>query len=152
MRALRLGLIGFFLTTATVHAQIPVAGPGARVGWDHDRVNTTRFEGQVDGGASQVVHNIGFPTTNVWTLPALTAGNHTIEVRACNAAGCSAWSSPLTVQVIVVPGAAPTNLRLLPATINSASNRVAQTPIEAQLAHVRRGEYPPASPGVPRFE
>lgn len=45
-------------------------------------------------------------------LPALTEGAHSVVVRACNAAGCSADSNAVALSVIVVPSA-PTAARII---------------------------------------
>jgi hypothetical protein len=138
------------LFAVPVAAQV-TAGPGAQVAWDHDRVNTTRFEAVIDGNTNNP-RDIGLPATNLWPLPALTGGNHSVALRACNTAGCSAWSTALQIQVIVVPGV-PTNLRLAPATINNAQRAPVPAPSPAQaIASVRSGKAPPAVPGAPRFE
>lgn len=138
--------LAFALLAATATAQTP-APPGARLAWDHDRVNTTRFEAIFDG-ATQNVTNMGLPSTNEWPLPALSAGPHSVQIRACNSAGCSAYSTALQIQVIVVPGV-PGNLRLAPATINPAFRAPVASPPPSGVASKTAV---PAKPSEPRFE
>ncbi len=143
MRIVPILLLAF---AAPVAAQV-TAGPGAQLAWDHDRVNTTRFEAVIDGNVNNP-RDIGLPATNLWPLPALTGGNHSVQLRACNAAGCSGWSTALQIQVIVVPGV-PTNLRLAPATINNAQRAPV---VSAAPRALQAKTKAPAVPGEPRFE
>jgi hypothetical protein len=46
-------------------------------------------------------------------LPALTPGNHSVTVKACNSDVCGAASSPLAFRFVVVPGV-PNGLGLIP--------------------------------------
>lgn len=97
--------------SAPVFAQTPVTG-AERLAWEHDGVNVERFEASVDDGAYATVVTTQNGQTYAAPLPAMTPGLHTINVRACNLAGCSA---PLSVQVRVVVIPAPiSNLRVVP--------------------------------------
>lgn len=103
--------IVFVLLSAPALAQQPIAGT-ERLAWTHDGINVSRFEATVDAAAPVTLTVTQAGTDYTAPLPAMTPGTHTIAVRACNVAGCSA---PLTiaVRVVVVPSA-PTNLRLVP--------------------------------------
>lgn len=91
-------------------AQTPVPSPPPatlRLAWDHDGINTDLFKVLADG----VVVTDNIPSTaRAVAFPALTPGNHSLTVQACNLAGCSS-SAPLLVVVVVMPAPA-TNLRL----------------------------------------
>ncbi len=137
-------VLAFLLASVSLLAQTP-APPGTRILWDHDRLFTTRFEAVIDGQTGNV-RDIGLPATNEWPLPALAGGPHSVQIRACNAAGCSAWSTALQIQVIVVPGV-PGNLRLAPATINPAQ----RAPVATSPSGIARGAVP-IEPVEPRFE
>ena len=83
-----------------------------RLAWDHDGVATDRYELVVDNGTPT---DLGKPTPTGQTydvaFPALTPGQHTLIVRACNIAGCAA-SAPFPVSVVVIP-TPPTTLRIV---------------------------------------
>ena len=71
-----------------VLSAVLVGQPAPKLEWNHDRVNTTRYEVVIDG----VVTNLGYPDpvsgsgpyVHQAPLPALTVGTHTLSVRACN--------------------------------------------------------------------
>lgn len=101
----------FVALSAVVLAQQNVAGT-ERLAWSHDGVNVDRFELMVDAGAPATLVVTQTGTEYRAPLPALTPGDHTLAVRACNVAGCSAPVS-LQVRVVVIP-APVTNLRIVP--------------------------------------
>lgn len=104
-------------------AQVVVPPSGNRsVRWDHDMVDTDKYVLKSDSVI--VTDNIavtpcdpdcGGPITAGLRVfqtpfPALTPGNHTLTVEACNLAGCNA-SEGLAIRLIVIPSR-PLNLRL----------------------------------------
>lgn len=105
---------------ATMQPPIVVTA-GSRLAWDYpdsDISNVTRFEMQLDGGAWVTA---GMPTatagptgfqTYATPFPALTPGNHTVTVRACNVDICSDAAAPLGFKLVVVP-AVPGGLRVI---------------------------------------
>jgi len=108
---IRLGLVLVLLAGVSASAQQPVAGT-ERLAWSHDGVNVSRFELAVDASAPTVLVVTQTGTEYTAPLPALTPGTHTLAVRACNVAGCSAPLS-ISVRVVVIPSAV-TNLRVTP--------------------------------------
>ena len=93
--------------------QVPSPTPATtRLCWDHDGANLDRFTLAVDAGTPS---DVGKPAPTGQTycvpFPALTPGNHTLVVAACNIAGCSA-SAPFPVSVVVVP-TPPGTLRIV---------------------------------------
>ena len=109
-----LALLALALTAVGAQAQGPTPVlPTAQLAFDHDGVDTERYELQIDGGAWAVT-----PTTSaagVYTLPmpALTPGAHTLAVRACGPAGCSASSNAVTLWLVIIP-APPGQFRIVP--------------------------------------
>jgi hypothetical protein len=102
------------LGTTTVAAAQTAATPSSALQWDHDGIDTSRYELQVDGSAwVEVATSTPAPGVRSTPMPALTPGTHTLAVRACGLAGCSAPSGTLTVQMVVVPSV-PTGLRIGP--------------------------------------
>jgi titin len=80
------------------------------------------------GGTTWTTASLGANTTT-WTHSGLSAGaSYTYQVRACNSAGCSAWSTTVTAQTTAntssVP-AAPSNLRA--GTVTSRSIQILWT-------------------------
>ena len=82
--------------------------------------DVTRFEAQYDGGASV---DLGIPTkratggigiSSYQLDPIRTAGTHNVIVRACNAVGCSGWSSPFAFAPLGAPSTVPGNIRKVP--------------------------------------
>jgi hypothetical protein len=118
LTALLLGLGGIAL-----FAQAPTIGPLDAIGYDYADTDlvlyeVNRFETQYDGGAWVA---IGLPVafvangvTTYKTVPPYTNGTHSVNVRACNAAGCGPASLPFAFAVLSVPGSPPTNLRKVP--------------------------------------
>lgn len=111
----------FLLFAAAAHAQVVVPPSGNRsIQWDHDGVDVEKFVVLSDNVV--VVDNI--PTTpctsctpvtpglKVFSVafPALTPGNHTLHVQACNVAGCGV-SDPLGIRIVVIPSK-PLNFRV----------------------------------------
>lgn len=110
-----------------VAAQTPVAGPLDSVRFDYVDVDLTtyqviRFELCVDGQTSGCVQAEPAAATFVPTadqggapaagahayklkIPALTAGSHSLVIRACNASVCTD-STPLAFTFAIVPPAA----------------------------------------------
>ena len=73
------------------------------VAWEHDGLNVTSFTCQVDSG-TQV--SLGLPTPTSTTYSALlsacgtlTAGQHILTIRACNAVGCTAANAIYVVKL-----------------------------------------------------
>lgn len=92
LRRLLLGIVGLVLLIGICGFQAPL-----RVYWTHDGQNVTRFEIVIDAGTPT---DVGLPTPvrrqYSAPLPTLTAGTHSLVVRACNANTCTA-SVPITV-------------------------------------------------------
>ncbi|HMN09320.1 MAG TPA: hypothetical protein PKC83_11090 [Gemmatimonadaceae bacterium] len=108
------------LLTATIGAaevvaqtQVPSPTPAStRIAWDHDGLNTDRYELVVDGKVTDLGKlTPANGTTYEVPFPALTPGPHTLVLQACNVAGCAA-SPPFPVSVIVQPSA-PSPLRIV---------------------------------------
>jgi hypothetical protein len=94
-------------------AQVPSPTPSTvKLAWEHDGINTDRYELIVDGGAPTNLGKLQPVTGSTYEapFPALTPGTHVLLLQACNIAGCSA-SAPLSVSVVVVP-TAPQSLRI----------------------------------------
>ena len=92
-----------------VEAQAPILGPYHVIGVDYpDRWFTeqamARFEVQYNGGQWT---SVGIPAvyaasdgvTTYTVKPTMSAGNHAVSFRACNAGGCSTSTSPFTFLV-----------------------------------------------------
>lgn len=81
----------------------------------------TRFERQFDGGAwasvgmptkfSDALTTTGASTYRI-AFPTLTAGNHTVAIRACNASQCSD-PTPIFSFFLTVKLEVPTNARVV---------------------------------------
>lgn len=98
-------VLSWLFSTSSSYAQTPVPSPvpsTTKIAWQHDGLRVESWKLRVDSVEStiSVTHE---PDTS-WTtpFPAMTPGNHTIEVAACNIAGCS-WSDPLGVVLVVIP-------------------------------------------------
>jgi hypothetical protein len=106
------------LLSSGLSAQTPPASPGQRFGFDYRTSDLTtfqvaRFELQIDGGAWV---SVGMPpsapqpdtpadfTTLGVPIPALTPGQHTASLRACNSV-CGEGSVPFTFLMVVEPPA-----------------------------------------------
>ncbi len=108
------------LLGAAVQAQTPTLSPTEAVGFDYTDADlatyaVSRFEAAYDGNATytsigMVVSSTANGVTTYKTTPPQTSGTHTVNVRACNAAGCGAASVPFAFVVLSAPGSAPTNL------------------------------------------
>ena len=108
-----LALLALLLAPVSVQAQPVPATPTSQLAFDHDGVDTSGYELQVDGGAwAPVGVTVQQTGVRVMNLPALTPGPHTLAVRACGPGGCSGPSNTLDVQLVVVPSV-PTQLRLV---------------------------------------
>jgi hypothetical protein len=106
-------------TTASMQAP-PVATAGQSIGWDYTDADVAaggvvRFELQVDGGTWSNVGMTkvaGSTLTYSTPIPALTTGEHTVSVRACNTALCGDASTPLAFVLAVKPAPA-SNVRVI---------------------------------------
>lgn len=112
----------FVLSLAAVaEAQVP-AVPGQSFKWNQTEgevAAVTRYEVRVDAApfvdagkarADDAATPAGFQTFR-FVIPALLAGPHTLEVRACFASGCTV-SAPLGIVVVIV--SVPSGLRIGP--------------------------------------
>lgn len=102
------------LGTASAQAQVPSPIPATtRLAFDHDGLNTDRYELVVNAQAPVDLGRLAPVTGQTYEIPfpALTPGQHTLLVRACNISGCAA-SPPFPVSVIVQPSA-PSPLRIV---------------------------------------
>lgn len=106
----------WLVATGAASAQTPVPIPSPvpatyKLSWDHDGVNVASWKLTIDG-TDQAITPTGPTNGDDWEVafPALTPGNHTLTVSACNISGCGT-SDPLSVRVVVVP-ARPTGLRI----------------------------------------
>ena len=96
-------LIGFLAFTTDVPAQSPSATQSSLLAWDYpDELlvgsQVVRFELRVDQGVRSEVGLSAIasePESYFAQVPATTVGQHLLEVRACGAGGCGAWSAPL---------------------------------------------------------
>lgn len=104
-------LLAVLLAPLSAVAQAPVL-PTSRLGFSHDGVDTDRYELRVDGGAWATVETQEDGDIFTVAMPALTPGEHTLALRACGAAGCSASSAPLPIRVVIVPSP-PTDLKIV---------------------------------------
>lgn len=108
-------LLALLALASPAAAQTPVTTANHIAFDQSDYANVTRFEVRVDTGAWV---DIGKPaatgTANTVTtpLPAMTVGPHTLTVRACNAAGCSAASTGINVVMVAIPQV-PANPRVV---------------------------------------
>lgn len=110
-----LPLILLLLLPSLASAQTPVPSPtppSTELAFDHDGVNTDGYAIVVDG----VRQNLGRLTPVAdgsyrIPFPALTPGDHTLQIVAYNIAG-DATSATLSVRLVVIPSA-PTNLRIV---------------------------------------
>lgn len=106
MRYLALGLTALLFAVAPAAAQTPVTTANQYAVDQSDYANVTRFEIRVDTGAWVDVGKpaaTGAANTVTVPLPAMTVGPHTITIRACNAAGCSAASTGVNVVMVAIP-------------------------------------------------
>jgi hypothetical protein len=114
--ALVIGLV--LLIVASARAQTPAPSPPGttRLAWDHDGLNVATWELVIDANAPVTVTPTAL-APGQWAIPfpALTPGAHTLVVRACNVAGCTA-SDPFAVTVVATPNPFPGggNLRIVP--------------------------------------
>ena len=90
------------------------ATPGQSLAWDFPTASAelvTRFEVNYDGTGYVSVGLVPHPTTaNQFyaPIPALVTGQHTVLVRACNAAGCGPDSALFTFPMVAgAPSAVP---------------------------------------------
>jgi hypothetical protein len=107
----------FAVSAAQAQTTIPIPTT-QKLAWDHSApASVTRFELNVDGGDFTDVGKTACAAPNAASfcaaVPALTQGAHSLVVRACNAAGCSAASAPPYAVIAVVIPAAPVNVRLV---------------------------------------
>lgn len=109
-----LALLAVLLSTVGAQAQPTPVLPTAQLAFDHDGVDTDRYELAVDGGEWAATPATGVDGVYTAALPALTPGQHTLVVRACGLAGCSVGSNVLTVRLVVVPSP-PGQLRVIAA-------------------------------------
>lgn len=87
-------------------AASPSLGGWVSVVWDAvAAAQWYRFEESVNGQGWTVVNDR--VTTNWAALNRVVSGAYAYRAAACNAAGCGAYSSPVTVQVIIAPASAP---------------------------------------------
>lgn len=81
-----------------VNGNVTVNNPyNMNINWTDNAINETRYEVRYVSGRPTNIATLPANTTS-WTLP--NVGPHTsysFEVRACNNAGCSAFSSPITL-------------------------------------------------------
>lgn len=104
------------LMAAPAVAQTDVPNPPGttKLVWDHDGLNVTAWKLQIDAEPWTTITPT--PPANAdglgwWVaFPALTPGQHSLKVSACNIAGCGV-SDPLVVNVLVIP-TKPTGLRV----------------------------------------
>ena len=103
-----------------VEAQAPILGPYDVIGVDYPDTWFTEqaiahFEVQYNGGQWT---SVGIPpvyaasdgVTTYWVKPTMSAGNHAVSFRVCNAGGCSTSTSPFTFLIPAggnPPGVAP---------------------------------------------
>ena len=109
----------------------PVAGPTARLAWDHSGLAADGSAEEVVEFDLEVLDAAGTQTLASRSIPAcevtgamtceeavgpfgLPQGTYTFRVRAVDAANnASAWSAPLVVRLDLVPPSPPTGCRLL---------------------------------------
>ena len=82
------------------------ATPGQSLAWSHPTAAAelvTRFETNYDGAGYVSAGLVAHPTladTFYAPIPALVTGSHSVVVRACNVAGCSADSTPFAFSMV----------------------------------------------------
>ena len=119
----RMGFVGLFVIMASM-AVAQTATPGQSLAWSHPTAAAelvTHFETKYDGGAYVNVGIVAHPTltsTYYAPIPALTTGGHTVIVRACNAAGCSADSTAFAFSMVAG----------VPTVVSGGSILIIQTP------------------------
>ena len=119
----RVGFVVVFALLATC-AGAQTATPGQSLAWSHPTAAAelvTSFETKYDGGAYVTVGVVTHPTLpGVYyaPIPALVTGPHTVVVRACNAAGCSADSTALSFSMVAG----------VPTVVSGGSILIIQTP------------------------
>lgn len=117
-------LIALALALGTVGALAQTATPGQSLAWAHptaDAELVTRYETNYDAAGYVDVGRVAHPTladTFSAPIPALVTGMHTVVVRACNAAGCSADSAPFTFAMVAG----------VPTVIDAGTILIIQTP------------------------
>ena len=102
-----LGMWAAFLVLLLIpqigHAQSPEATILHQFAWDYpdewiDDFNIVRFEIRTDGGVAVIVGMSklsDLPESYAAPVPAMTVGQHLLEVRACSLTTCGLWSGPL---------------------------------------------------------
>ena len=85
------------------YAQSPEATILHKFAWDYpdewiDDFSIVRFEIRIDGGVAVIVGMSklsDLPGSYAAPVPAMTVGQHLLEVRACSLTRCGLWSAPL---------------------------------------------------------
>lgn len=118
--------ITFLLVASSAYAQQPInVTPDNRIGWDQQAGTLTEAQNftyryYIDSSATGLVTTAtctSTPVANIFLCvappPAVSSGNHSLEITAGNIAGESAKSSPLEFAYILTP-VSPSNPRVLP--------------------------------------
>ena len=113
-------LVSILFNSIALNAQTNVL-PGQQFSFDYPTsavidFGIRRFELKIDNGNYQ---DVGLPmgvagnaelTTFRIPIPAITPGQHTAVIRACNDTGCSGDSNIYTFTMVIIP--VPSNLRV----------------------------------------
>jgi len=114
------GLLAVASLASAQTVQVPYPVPATyKLGWDHATPATVdRFESRLLPATWTDVGKVACPapSTSSFCQPFPTIpspGMYTVEVRACNVAGCSA-ATPFAFAAVAAPATAPTNVRVIP--------------------------------------
>lgn len=84
------------------------------VEWDHDLINVTKFEVQVDSTSW-----VSVGLNKRYLLPPLIVGSHIARVRSCNSVGCSSsLDVQFTILALVPTIPYPPNPVIIPTALN----------------------------------
>jgi hypothetical protein len=100
------------LLVAAMMLQGPPATKRSELKFEHDGLNTTRYEVCVDALPCTTIATTNTATTYFSPFPAVTPGQHTATVRACNPDICSDPSNQIEFKFVALPNA-PSGLTIV---------------------------------------
>lgn len=93
----------WFLIAALLLPSLVMAQTAPTLYWEHDGADVTYFDCAIDGGTAV---SLGLPTPSGTTYSSalsncgtMAAGSHTLVIRACNSAGCTAGRTIYVVKL-----------------------------------------------------